>query len=153
MLDDPGKTSRLLAALKASLPFEVHLTPPLARLLRERRVALAAGGRQTGSVVAYLGDAGGIVRPIVPPDGGDVAFVSLTHVRVPPSMPLAAEVLRYQKHRVKKLVPDVPPPCLRQDRYASCFTRTTKPGASHAGPLCFRRSEIEGEPTREPSRT
>jgi hypothetical protein len=29
--------------------------------------------------------------------------VSLTHVRVPPSMPLAAEVLRYQKHRVKKL--------------------------------------------------
>jgi hypothetical protein len=32
-----------------------------------------------------------------------VAFVSLTHVRVPPSMPLAAEVLRYQKHRVTKL--------------------------------------------------
>jgi hypothetical protein len=29
--------------------------------------------------------------------------VSLTHVRVPPSMPLATEVLRYQKHRVKKL--------------------------------------------------
>jgi len=29
--------------------------------------------------------------------------VSLTYVRVPPSMPLAAEVLRYQKHRVKKL--------------------------------------------------
>jgi len=32
-----------------------------------------------------------------------VAFVSLTYVRVPPPMPLAAEVLRYQKHRVKKL--------------------------------------------------
>ena len=40
---------------------------------------------------------------IVPPDGGKAAIVSLTHVRVPRSMPLAAEVLRYQKHRVKKL--------------------------------------------------
>src|SRR5690242_10826441 len=104
MLDVPGRTSRLLAALKAALPFEVHLTPPLARLLRERRVVLPVGYRQTTvSAVSYLGDAGGIVCHIVPPDGGDVAFVSLTHVRVPPSMPLAAEVLRYQKHRVKKL--------------------------------------------------
>src|SRR3954466_238099 len=103
MLDDPGKTSRLLAALKASLPFEVHLTPPLARLLRERRGVLPARDRQTGSAGSSLGDEGGIVCHIVPPDGGDVAFVSLTHVRVPPSMPLAAEVLRYQKHRVKKL--------------------------------------------------
>ena len=67
------------------------------------RVVLPAGDRQTVSAVSYLGDAGGIVCHIVPPDGGDVAFVSLTHVRVPPSMPLAAEVLRYQKHRVKKL--------------------------------------------------
>ncbi len=103
MLDDPGRTSRLLAALKAALPFEVHLTPPLARLLRERRVVLPAGDRQTVSAVSYLGDAGGIVCHIVPPGGGDVAFVSLTHVRVPPSMPLAGEVLRYQKHRAKQL--------------------------------------------------
>ena len=103
MLDDPEKTPRLLAALKASLPFEVHLTPPLARLLREEHVALAAGDRQTVSEVSYLGDEGGIVCHIVPPDGGKAAVVSLTHVRVPPSMPHAAEVLRYQKHRVKKL--------------------------------------------------
>src|SRR4051812_11256629 len=103
MLDDPGRTSRLLAALKASLPFEVHLTPPLARLLRERRVVLPPRDRQTVSAGSYLGDAGGIVCPTAPPEGGEVAFVSLPHLRVPPSMPLAAEVLRYQKHRVKKL--------------------------------------------------
>ena len=53
--------------------------------------------------ISYAGDEGGIVCHIVPPDGGDVAFVSLTHARVPPPMPLAADVLRYQKHRVKKL--------------------------------------------------
>jgi hypothetical protein len=103
MLDKPGKTSRLLAALKAALPFEVQLTPPLARLLREQQVVLAAGDRQTVSEVSYLGDEGGIVCHLVPPDGGKAAIVSLTHVRMPPSMPLAAEVLRYQKHRVKKL--------------------------------------------------
>ena len=103
MLDDPEKTPRLVAALEAALPFEVHLTPPLARLLREERVVLPAGERQTVSAVSYLGDEGGIVCHIVPPDGGKAAIVSLTHVRVPPSMPLAAEVLRYQKHRVKKL--------------------------------------------------
>src|SRR3954454_20563823 len=99
MLDDPERTSRLLAALEAALPFEVHLTPPLARLLREQQVVLPAGDRPTVSGGSYLGDEGGIV----PPDGREVAFVSLTHVRVPPPMPLAAEVLRYQKHRVKKL--------------------------------------------------
>jgi hypothetical protein len=103
MLDEPEKTSWLLAALKAALPFEVQLTPPLARLLRKQHVALAAGDRQTVSEMSYLGDEGGIVCHLAPPDGGKVAIVSLTHVRVPPSMPLAAEVLRYQKHRVKKL--------------------------------------------------
>lgn len=103
MLDDPEKTPRLLAALKSSLPFEVQLTPPLARLLREEDVALGAGHRQTVSEVSYAGDEGGIVCHIVPPDGDKVAVVSLTHVRVPPSMPHAREVLRYQKHRVKKL--------------------------------------------------
>src|SRR3954451_7622705 len=103
MLADPGRTSRLLAAVEAARPFAGHLTPPLAPLLRARRGGLPAGYRQTVSAVSYLGDAGGIVCHIVPPAGGDVAFVSLTHVRGPPPMPLAAEVLRYQKHRVKKL--------------------------------------------------
>src|SRR4051794_5987642 len=103
MLDDPGRASRLLAALEAALPFEVHLTPPLARLLRERGVVPPAGDRQTVSGVSSRGDEGGIVCPIGPPDGRGVAFVSLAHDRVLPPMPLAAEVLRYQKHRVKKL--------------------------------------------------
>jgi hypothetical protein len=103
MLDDPEQTQRLLAALKASLPFEVHLTPALARLLRAEHAVLGAGDRQMVSEVSYLGDEGGIVCHMGPPDGGKAAIVSLTHVRVPPSMPLAAEVLQYQKHRVKKL--------------------------------------------------
>ena len=76
------------SALHRRRPRIPTTSPDAIRLLRERRVVLPAGDRQTVSAVSYLGDA---------------AFVSLTHVRVPPSMPLAAEVLRYQKHRVKKL--------------------------------------------------
>ena len=131
MLDDPGRTSRLLAALKAALPFEVHLTPPLARLLRERQVVLPAGGRQTVSGVSYPGDEGGIVCHIVPPDGGEVAFVPLTHVRVPPPMPLAAEVLRYRKRRVKKL------------RQHACTGDAAVPGHAGAGTgAVARRAEV-----------
>ena len=63
MLDNPEKTARLLAALKAAVPFEVDLTPAVVKQL----------------------------------------FISLTHVRMPRTMPLAAAVADYQKHRVKKL--------------------------------------------------
>src|SRR5690349_18801011 len=43
MLDDPGKTSRLLAALEVTLPFEVHLIPTA--LVGDRFGPLAAGDR------------------------------------------------------------------------------------------------------------
>ena len=103
MLDDPEKTERLLAALKASLPFVVHLTPSLAQHLRAQHVDVGAQNRQIVSEVSYAGDEGGIICHIVPPDGREVLIVSLTHVRVSPSMPLAAKVRQYQKHRISKL--------------------------------------------------
>ena len=105
MLDDPERTSRLLAALKASLPFEVHLTPPLARLLREEQVALAARDRQTVSEVSYLGDEGGIVCHLE--RGGDekgkLIVTSITHLEFDPRLPFAREIAAYQKHRTKRL--------------------------------------------------
>jgi hypothetical protein len=55
------------------------------------------------SELSYAGDEGGIVCHIVPPEKREALVVSLTHVRVPRSMPLAAAVVDYQKHRVKKL--------------------------------------------------
>jgi hypothetical protein len=42
MLDHPEKTVRLLADLKAAVPFEVELIPPLIRRLRAENVANAA---------------------------------------------------------------------------------------------------------------
>jgi hypothetical protein len=103
MLDNREKVQRLLASLKASLPFEVELTPLLARHLRGEHVAAASRKRHAVSDVSYAGDEGGIVCHIVPPDGREALIVSLTHLRVPRSMPLATAIAAYQKHRIKKL--------------------------------------------------
>jgi hypothetical protein len=103
MLDEPAKTQRLLEALRASLPFEVELSSSLALHLRAQKVELVAGDRHIVSDLSYAGDEGGIVCHIARADKREAIIVSLTHVRVPRSMPLAAEIVGYQKHRVKKL--------------------------------------------------
>ncbi len=103
MLDKPEKTRRLLAALKAALPFDVDLTPEAVTTLATRQDGVAVEPRQIVSDVSYAGDEGGIMCHLLPEQGRDVIFVSLTHVRVHRSLPLASAVIDYQKHRVKKL--------------------------------------------------
>ena len=103
MLDNPKKTEPLLAALKAAVPFEVELMPALIKHLQSENIATLNVIRQTVTDVSYAGDEGGIVCHIVPPDRREAIVVSITHVRVPRTMPLASAVIDYQKHRVKKL--------------------------------------------------
>jgi hypothetical protein len=104
VLDHPEKTARLLAALKSAAPFEVELMPSLVEYLRAENVVDAGGMRHVVSDFSYAGDEGGIMCHLSRSDEtGRALVVSLTHVRVPRSMPLAAAVLDYQKHRVKKL--------------------------------------------------
>jgi hypothetical protein len=102
MLDDPKKTSRLLDTLKAAVPFKVGLTPEVVSHLRGKQAA-AVAAEQVVADLSYAGDEGGIVCHLATSDGESALFVSLTHVRVPRSMPFAMAVLQYQKHRVKKL--------------------------------------------------
>jgi hypothetical protein len=100
MIDNPEKTPRLLAALKAAAPFEVELPPSLIDHLQAENVVNADRMHQ----VAYAGDEGGIMCHMSrSEETGRALVVSLTYVRVPRSMPLAAAVADYQKHRVKKL--------------------------------------------------
>jgi hypothetical protein len=103
MLDNPDKTTKLLAALKAAVPFEVELTEWLVKQLRAQHHAGADQKHHTVSDLSYAGDQGGIVCHIVPTEKQEVLVVSLTQVHVPRAMPLAAAVADYQKHRVKKL--------------------------------------------------
>ena len=103
MLDNPEKTARLLVALKRAAPFEVELMPAVVKQLQADKVAAASEPRQIVSDLSYLGDEGGIMCHIAPAQSEGRIIISLTHVRVPRSMPLATAVLAYQKHRVKKL--------------------------------------------------
>jgi hypothetical protein len=83
MLDHPEKTPKLLAALKAAVPFEVELTEQLVKQLRAQHHAGADQKHHTVSDLSYAGDEGGIVCHIVPPEKQAVIAVSLTHVHVP----------------------------------------------------------------------
>jgi hypothetical protein len=103
MLDDREQTERLLVALKAAVPFEAGVSPEALRLLRARESGSTWAARQVVRDVSYLGDMGGIVCHLQAPEAQEAAVISLTHVRVPSSLPLAAQVARYQKHRIKKL--------------------------------------------------
>jgi hypothetical protein len=103
MLDNPEKTAQLLAELKAAVPFKVELTPLLIKHLRAQHVVAAAQVEHIVSDLSYAGDEGGIVCHLAASEAGAALVVSLTHVLVPRSMPLATAVVQYQKHRVKKL--------------------------------------------------
>src|SRR6266700_3325218 len=93
----------LIAALKVAVPFEINLTPEVVKQLQAENGANPVQTYRTVSDLSYAGDEGGIVCHIVPPDEQQALFISLTHVRMPRSMPLARAVADYQKHRVKKL--------------------------------------------------
>ena len=103
MLDKPEKTQRLITALKAALPFNVDLTRETADAVTAQQGGIAVEPGQTVSDVWYAGDEGGIICHLLPQEGRDPIFISLTHVRVHRSLPFALAVIDYQKHRVKKL--------------------------------------------------
>jgi len=103
MLDKLEKTYRLIETLKAALPFEVALTPELIFDLASHEQPLLLKPIATVSEISYLGDAGGIVCHIESEGADAMVVTSITHVRVPQTLPFAAAVVDYQRHRVKKL--------------------------------------------------
>ena len=103
MLDMPAKTAQLLADLQTEVPFEVELLPATMARLSRKEPPVAVKSKETVFQVTYAENYGGIVC-LIRPDGTDnLLAVSLTHVRVPRSLPFGAAVADYQKHRVKKL--------------------------------------------------
>src|SRR5260370_35234540 len=77
--------------------------PSLVTYLRAQHVAIADQTQHIVSNLSYAGDEGGIVCHIAPPDKEEALVVSLTQVRVPRSMPLAAAVADNRNHRVTTL--------------------------------------------------
>jgi hypothetical protein len=103
MLDNLEKTTRLLTALKAAVPFEVEVLPSVIKHLQSENCTITNPTRQLVSDLSYAGDEGGIVCHISHEGKREALIMSLTHVRVPRTNRLAAAVIDYQKHRIKKL--------------------------------------------------
>jgi hypothetical protein len=103
MLDKPEKTFRLISVLEMAVPFEAELSPALIALLKEQRPALDVKPRQIVSEISYAGDEGGIMCHLDSGEGREAVIASLTHLRLKASLPYAAAVFDYQKHRAKKL--------------------------------------------------
>jgi hypothetical protein len=103
MLDNPGKIARLMATLKAAVPFEVELPPSTLARLRAKNPTLAVKSNETVFDVTYEASYGGIVCLIRPAGTDDLLATLLTHVRIHRSRPFATAVLDYQNHRAKKL--------------------------------------------------
>ena len=103
MLDKPGKTRELMDILDAAVPFEVALMPGLIEHLAREQNPVVIKSIETVSKVSYSGDIGGIMCHIRPEDTESAVLISLTHLRVCRTLPFAAAVFDYQKHRLKKL--------------------------------------------------
>ncbi len=104
MIDHPITAADLLAKLRAALPLPARLTPELQVQLRSKNAASVIPALATITLLHYMGDEGGILCKLdLGPNVANHAFVSITHLRFDPRLPLAREITIYQKHRVKRL--------------------------------------------------
>jgi hypothetical protein len=106
MIDNPDQVERLIANLRQSLPLLATVTPEVAAIIRERSPEAADPQRRYPITrVDYAGDEGGIVCKVElgPEDGDSALFASITHLRFGHAEPIARQIARYQKHRVKHL--------------------------------------------------
>jgi hypothetical protein len=104
MIDNPGQVERLLAKLQAALPVPAQVTPEAAATLQAQNAAGKIPLACSITWVSYAGDEGGIVcRLDFGHETESAVFTSITHLRFDPRLPLAREIVAYQKHRVRRL--------------------------------------------------
>jgi hypothetical protein len=105
MIDDPEKTDRLVAKLKASLPVETRLSQILMRAIVKQTPDLAVPDSCNVASIFYTGDEGDIVcgLDIGGPDTKTPYIVSIIHLSFDRRMPLFRQIDAYQRHRIKKL--------------------------------------------------
>jgi len=105
MIDDPEKTDRLIAALKASLPVETRLSPALMATLSKQASDHKIPDRCNVISIFYMGEEGGIMcrLDIGGSDTKTPYIVSMTHLDFNRRVPLFRQIDAYQRRRIKKL--------------------------------------------------
>ncbi|MCI0492892.1 MAG: hypothetical protein L0Z07_08140 [Planctomycetes bacterium] len=105
MIDDPAQVTSLMQKMESHLPIPAQATNALARTLRASAANISSKRRMQIEAVLYLGDEGGIGCDLkIPGQASDTAMVvSLTHLRLSSTHPVAPDVRAYQIARTKKL--------------------------------------------------
>jgi hypothetical protein len=103
-IDDPITANILTEKISATIPFKVYLGKPLLKISKK-------DGHKTDPKTAfevdwagYSGDEGGIMFALKNSlENGEMYVTSITHIKIDPEHPLAAEIEAYQQERTMKL--------------------------------------------------
>lgn len=108
MIDNYEQATELVQKMEMHLPIPARATKALLNFLRNKDIQLPNDGEVLIEKVFYMGDEGGIACGLERPTGhkqDKALVVSLTHLHIKSSHPLAKEIAAYQKQRTKKLAP------------------------------------------------
>jgi hypothetical protein len=103
MLDNPVEVDTLMRKMEDHVPIPVRVTNALVRSLRGSEVRLPSSRRVEIESVLYLGDEGSIACVLKIPESENPVIVSLTHLRLNGSHPLAQDIRAYQIRRTRAL--------------------------------------------------
>lgn len=103
-IDDHQEAIALTEKLQANLPIKARPTKELVKSLRSQGKSVSPNQEFSVNFVSYSGDLGGIMCAIGDnPEDKEVHVVSITHLKIAPDYPLAAEVQTYQQKRIRGL--------------------------------------------------
>lgn len=104
MIDDIDKTLALVDRMKAALPIRAFATKALRKSLQQGSERAYPPEFKVADVM-YMGDEGGIACALEFDSHGpeQVHIVSITHLRIDPTHPLARQIGAYCKHRIKRI--------------------------------------------------
>jgi hypothetical protein len=103
MIDNYTKAMKLVEKMKAHLPIPARPEKAFIRTMRENRTKVTPGQELQIESVLYLGDEGGIACAVEWPGQEMAVIVSLTHIHVEESHPLAKDIQAYQIERSQRL--------------------------------------------------
>jgi hypothetical protein len=103
MIDDYTKAMELVEKMKAHLPIPARPEKAFIHTMQENRTKVRPEQDLQIESVLYLGDEGGIACAVEWSGQEMAVIVSLTHIRVEESHPLAKEIQAYQVERGRRL--------------------------------------------------
>jgi hypothetical protein len=104
MIDNYEQTMLLIERMEQHLPIPARPTKTLTKVLQGKGLRIMHNQKLFIKRVFYMGDEGGISCDITPEGKEKEPIIcSITHIRVKPSHPLAAEIRAYQTERQKRL--------------------------------------------------